>query len=136
MSPAAARKFLTGIWWVWSAALIVALATIAISPAMRVNFFGLFGWLFPNILPTLTLVSTAGPAIQAASPGEDASRLIKTAIAASILYFCFLSGFVAASALAAEPLAMLQQANMLLGPLQALAAVTLGLHFGQAAKKP
>jgi hypothetical protein len=129
------RTILTGLWWGWGLALIVVLVGISYSAPALEDPSQAWGWLLPNITPTMLLVgAVAYQQKRAIEKRTKPHPLFGIALGASIVYLGLLSIAVVSVLMTTDPIKTLQMSNLWLGPLQGLCASVLGIFFTDGSK--
>jgi len=99
-------------------------------------------WLIPTIVPTLGMI-LSGLGFSALTPGFSTATVRKSFFSIAVVFSVFYLGLVSLTILiqpllvSADPITLMRESNLWLGPLQGLVASVLGVLFVSTdAKKP
>lgn len=146
-----ARGHLGLVWFGGSALMVVIFAIQSLYGVYEDKVTEVWGWLLPNVMPTLSLMlgvfgSTA--IVQSAERSEITVRVsfYRLAIAMSVLHFAFIVAVTVVYMLQFQqpeldsefnPLRPFNVSNLWLGPMQGLVAATIStLFFSERSKFP
>ncbi len=129
-----AKKRLATLWFSASGILLATMILQTVMEHYAPNDTEAFGWFFPTLMPTLSLIvgvlvgDALGKSVKIATVDKFMYRL---AIGVSSMYFfavgvsIFISPFVPS----VPPIELLRKSNLWLGPMQGLVSAILGLFF-------
>lgn len=132
------QRTLATLWFVAGVILLILLVVQTLG-----NHYGdkdneAWGWLLPNLLPTLSLIIGALTA-DAFGGGQKSKQvdafIYRLALAVSAIYLLMvLLPVIAQPFVSYSPLDLLKRSNLWLGPLQGLVSATVGAFFVKAEK--
>lgn len=132
------RRTLGVVWFVGGALLFILLVAQTLG-----NHYGdkdneAWGWLLPNLLPTLSLIIGAlmADAFGSQQKNKQVDAFVyRLALGVSAIYLLMVLLPVLAQPLVFyPPLDLLKRSNLWLGPLQGLVSATIGAFFVKAEK--
>lgn len=124
---------LTLLWWGWGVLLILALAVLSSQPKIFSDASAAWGWFLPNLTPTMMLVGAAAYTKQKTSDlrAETIGPLFLISLLVSIVYLLLLTGSIVGVLFSSQPIDWLGKSSLWLGPMQGLAASSLGAFFSK-----
>lgn len=129
ISMVESKKSLAKIWFVGAGFLFMLFFFQQIGGKYGKNADDAWSWLLPNIMPTLSLI--IGILIKDASRKESDTTvdrfLFRLSYGLSICYIAMIILMIMLSP--TNPLEMMRQSKLFLGPLQGLVSATLGAFF-------
>lgn len=139
ISTAASKRHLATLWFIGSGALFFLVLV-----QTSLNVYGdkngeVFTWLLPTIMPSLSLV--VGALVLDWAKGQHAvpplsSYLFQATFWLSAGYLAsVLAVFLLRPLSTLEPIQILRQANIWLGPFQGLVSATMGAFFSNSAQE-
>lgn len=132
ISTASAQKRLLTLWGACSAILFAVLIARSIGGIYGSEMNDAWAWFLPNIIPTLSLMITVAIVDLGAGTSERQSSvyLFHLAFWLSLIYLILLA-FTILNPVPSNvnPIDMMKEANLWLGPIQGLASAILGAFF-------
>ncbi|MFL6236430.1 MAG: hypothetical protein ACJ76N_25090 [Thermoanaerobaculia bacterium] len=130
------RRNLAVVWFFGSGILLVLLVVQTLGNHYGEEDREAWGWLLPNVMPTLSLIIgvLVAEAVGSDSTGKLADAfLYRISLALSIIYLLLvLLPIVAQPFTSGSPLEALKRSSLWLGPLQGLVSASLGAFFIKA----
>jgi hypothetical protein len=133
LSMTAARRRLSVVWFSGAGLLFLVMILQTIFGHYGTDAEEAWGWLLPGILPTLSLIigvlvmDALGKSVKAATVD---GFMFWTAFGLSVFYLMMVALPILLQPFRAiEPLSMLRQSNLWLGPMQGLVSAALAAFF-------
>ena len=133
-------KFLTAMWLIWGALLIVVFVfySLLVPKLFGDSVRSAWEWLLPNLLPPMALVAGVSyqqgkkdPAAPTATAIKSTPTLPVVVLSISGFYLLLLTASVISPPFSRGPLETLRLSNLWLGPVLAIATATLATRFAR-----
>ena len=133
LSMAAAKRRLSVVWFTGAGLLFLVMILQTIFGRYGADAEEAWGWLLPGILPTLSLIIGV-LVMDALGKGVKAQRvdafMFWTSFGLSVFYLLMVAlPILLQPFVSSEPLMLLKQSNLWLGPMQGLVSAALAAFF-------
>jgi membrane protease YdiL (CAAX protease family) len=132
------QRNLAILWFVGGGILLILLVIQTMGNHYLDKDNEAWGWLLPNLLPTLSLIIGVlmADTFGRGSKGKQVDTFVyRLALAVSVVYLLLvLLPILAQPVVSYAPLDLLKRSNLWLGPLQGLVSATIGAFFVKAEK--
>lgn len=131
------KLILTALWWVWGLLLFALLIALSKNPLFGSQLRTAWEWFVPNLVPTMSMVGATAYASRSgkAVGGPVLTPAFVICLVASVAHLGALTLALLATQSSTTPLGDLRNANLWLGPLQALAVSSLSVFFLKVPEK-
>ncbi|MFD2568379.1 hypothetical protein [Pseudotenacibaculum haliotis] len=127
-----AKKKLATLWFIASGIIFILMILLSFDK-LKNDLSDAWGWLFPNILPTLTLILTIFfTDMQQANPQNEKmvdKFYFKLSFYLSLFYLIVLLSTILSAGLGFDIMESMENSNFYLGPIQGIIGASLGLFF-------
>jgi hypothetical protein len=133
MTTGQAKKRLAKLWFILGGSLFILMLALTLNGKFEEFTDKAWGWFFPNVLPTLSLMISVFLFDQSSSEANTKELEIfyfQIAFYISLFYLCILFIIILTSPITGKPmLDQMEQSSLYLGPIQGLVAGAVGLFF-------